>query len=45
MTLKRSIYKVLAVSNDVSAIRRHRVGKRLVNRFIGRNIVRRMWWK
>jgi hypothetical protein len=30
---------------DVSAVRKGRVGKRLVNRLVGRNVVSRLWWR
>jgi len=30
---------------DVNAVRRGRIGKRLVNRLIGRNVVSRLRWR
>lgn len=36
MKLKSSLYKGLRVSNDVNAIKRGKVGKRLARRAIGR---------
>jgi hypothetical protein len=30
---------------DVQAVRKRRVGRRLAIKIIGRNVVRRMWWR
>lgn len=36
MTLKTLIYKLLAVSNDVNAVRKGRVGRRVARRGYGK---------
>lgn len=42
MTLKSFLYKALAVSNDINAVRKHRVGKRIARRAMGRQTGRAM---
>lgn len=36
MTAKNTLYKLLAFSNDVKAVRKGRIGPRLWNRLVGR---------
>lgn len=36
MSLKSTIYKILRISNDIDAIRKGRIMKRLKNKAIGR---------
>jgi hypothetical protein len=36
VTAKRTIYRLLALSNDANAIRQHRVGRRIARRIYGR---------
>jgi len=36
MSLKSTIYKLLRLSNDLNAIKKGRIGKRLANKAIGR---------
>jgi hypothetical protein len=46
MSAIRSLYRFLAIANDIKAISTgnpNRIGKRLVNKWLGRNVVRRMW--
>lgn len=33
---KRNAYKALAISNDVNAVRKDKVGRRVVRRIVGR---------
>jgi hypothetical protein len=37
------LYTLARLMGDVNAVRRGRIGKRLANRWIGRNVVRRLW--
>lgn len=45
--LKRNIYKALRISNDINAIRRGKVGKRIQRRVAGRVTGKgmRKWFK
>jgi hypothetical protein len=43
MSLRSSLYRLARIFGDVSAVRHGRVGKRLVNKLIGRSLVRRIW--
>lgn len=36
MNIKSTIYKILRISNDINAIRRGRIGKRIGRRIVGR---------
>lgn len=41
--MRRTLYALARFMGDVNAIWSGRVGKRLVNKAIGRTVVRRMW--
>lgn len=46
MSLKRNIYRILRVSNDINAIRRGRFGRRVGRRVAGRmsgKLIRRIF--
>lgn len=46
MSLKRNIYRILRVSNDINAIRRGRIGRRVGRRVAGRmsgKLIRRIF--
>ena len=46
--LRGSLYRAARLLGDVSAVtsgRPDRIAKRLVNKFIGRKLVRRLWWR
>ena len=46
--LRGSLYRVARLLGDVSAVtsgRPDRIAKRLVNKLIGRKLVRRLWWR
>jgi hypothetical protein len=43
MRLRSGLYGLARVLGDISAIRRGRIGKRLVNKWLGRSLVRRLW--
>lgn len=43
MILRQALYALARFLGDVSAVRRGRVGKRIANKLIGRNVVRRLW--
>ncbi len=36
MNLSKLLYKCLRLNNDITAVRKHRVQKRLLNKLIGR---------
>ncbi|MFN2555637.1 MAG: hypothetical protein ABR592_01985 [Nitriliruptorales bacterium] len=45
---RRASYRASAILGDVSAIasgKPSRIAKRLVNKVIGRKVVRRLWWR
>jgi hypothetical protein len=44
-TTRGLLYTLARLMGDVSAVRNGRVGKRLVNRLIGRSVVSRLWWR
>jgi hypothetical protein len=45
MSLRASHYRAARLLGDAEAIRRpHRIPKRVANKLIGRNVVRRLWW-
>lgn len=39
------LYLLARWLGDVNAVRRGRLHKRIVNRWVGRTVVRRMWWR
>jgi hypothetical protein len=43
LTARSFAYAVARFLGDVNAVRRGKIGKRLVNRLIGRTLVSRMW--
>jgi hypothetical protein len=46
MTVTRTrsaLYSLARFLGDYQAVKRGRVGKRIANRLIGRNVVRRLW--
>jgi hypothetical protein len=45
MRLRSGLYGLARVIGDINAVRRGRLGKRLVNRLIGRSLVTRLWWR
>jgi len=42
-TIRGILYTLARQVGDVNAVRNGRIGKRLANHRIGRNIVRRLW--
>jgi hypothetical protein len=38
MSLKSTIYKILSLSDDIEAIRKGKIGKRLANKAIGKAV-------
>jgi len=36
MSLRRTLYRLLRISNDINAIRRGRIGKRIGRRIVGK---------
>ena len=45
MATRSFAYAVARALGDYNAIRRGKIGKRLVNRLIGRTLVSRLWWR
>lgn len=48
MSVRRTLYRLASLLGDVQAVTSgnpKRVGKRLVNKMIGRKVVRRLWWR
>jgi hypothetical protein len=45
MSVRSALYRWARILGDISAVRRGRIGKRLVNRWLGRNVARRIWWR
>lgn len=45
MTTRHTAYRLGAVLGTVHAIAKGTIGKRLVNLWLGRHIVRKVWWK
>ena len=45
MTARSFAYALARVLGDYRAIRRGKIGKRLVNKIIGRTLVSRLWWR
>lgn len=45
MSFRSFLYRLASLLGDVNAVKRRRIGKRLVNKAIGRGIVSRIWWK
>ena len=43
MSLRGNLYALARLMGDVNAVRRGRVGRRLVNEALGRTLVRRLW--
>lgn len=45
MNLRSMLYKAARISGDIEAVKRGTVHKRLFNRWLGRTIISRMWWR
>ncbi len=48
MKLRRSLYRWARLLGDLQAITSgnpKRIGKRVVNKLVGRKVVRRLWWR
>lgn len=48
MKLRRLLYRWAALLGDVEAVasgKPKRMGRRLVNKLVGRKLVRRLWWR
>ncbi|MDQ4130086.1 MAG: hypothetical protein M3133_03705 [Actinomycetota bacterium] len=48
MSVRRSLYRLASLLGDVQAVTSgnpKRVVKRLVNKTVGRKVVRRLWWR
>jgi hypothetical protein len=43
MRLRSQLYRAARILGDLSAIRRRRIDRRVANKIIGRNVVRRLW--
>jgi hypothetical protein len=43
MSLQGNLYALARLVGDVNAVRRGTVGRRLVNKALGRTLVRRLW--
>ena len=43
MSLRGNLYALARLMGDLNAVRRGTVGRRLVNKALGRTLVRRLW--
>jgi hypothetical protein len=43
MTMRSALYRLARFLGDIQAVRTGRIGRRLVNRWLGRNVVWRIW--
>ena len=43
--MRSVLYALARFLGDLSAVRRGRIGKRLANRYIGRKLVSRLWFR
>ncbi len=41
--MTRTLYRLARIGRDVRAVAKGKIGKRLVNKWIGRKIVSRLW--
>jgi hypothetical protein len=45
MNTRSWLYRVARLMGDYQAVKRGRISKRIVNKVVGRNLVRRLWWR
>jgi hypothetical protein len=45
MNWRRLLYRTARTMGDVRAVQRGTAHKRIVNKWIGRKIVRKLWWR